>query len=33
MILACKGYLTYDGTLQIWHDSKSSMISRIKVLS
>ncbi|KAF7401630.1 hypothetical protein HZH68_007450 [Vespula germanica] len=30
MILACKGYLTYDGTLQIWHDSKSSMISRIK---
>ncbi|XP_047349425.1 dynein axonemal heavy chain 8 isoform X3 [Vespa velutina] len=30
MILACKGYLTYDGTLQIWHDSKSSIISRIK---
>ncbi|KAI4493643.1 hypothetical protein M0804_001819 [Polistes exclamans] len=30
MILACKRYLTQDGTLNIWHDSKSSMISRIK---
>ncbi|KAI4504021.1 hypothetical protein M0802_000492 [Mischocyttarus mexicanus] len=30
MILACKRYLTHDDTLKIWHDSKSSMISRIK---
>ncbi|KAL0129655.1 hypothetical protein PUN28_001727 [Cardiocondyla obscurior] len=30
MILACKAYLTEDGKLSIWNESKSVMISKIK---
>lgn len=31
MILACKAYLTEDGKLSIWNESKAVMISKIKV--
>lgn len=31
MILACKAYLTEDGKLSIWNESKCVMISKIKV--
>lgn len=31
MILACKAYLTENGKLKIWDESKSTMISKIKV--
>ncbi|XP_076166225.1 dynein heavy chain 8, axonemal kl-3 [Ptiloglossa arizonensis] len=30
MILACKDYLTEDGKINIWNESKSVMISKIK---
>ncbi|XP_011871302.1 PREDICTED: dynein heavy chain 8, axonemal [Vollenhovia emeryi] len=30
MILACKAYLTEDGKLSIWNESKCTMISKIK---
>ncbi|XP_076759064.1 dynein heavy chain 8, axonemal kl-3 [Xylocopa sonorina] len=30
MILACKAYLTEDGRINIWNESKSVMISKIK---
>ncbi|KOX80134.1 Dynein heavy chain 8, axonemal [Melipona quadrifasciata] len=30
MILACKAYLTEDGKINIWHEAKSVMISKIK---
>ncbi|XP_015117111.1 dynein heavy chain 5, axonemal [Diachasma alloeum] len=30
MILSCKAYLTENGTLDIWRDSKSRLISRMK---
>ncbi|XP_014480405.1 PREDICTED: dynein heavy chain 8, axonemal [Dinoponera quadriceps] len=30
MILACKAYLTEDGKLSIWNESKYTMISKIK---
>lgn len=30
MILACKAYLTENGKLSIWNESKSTMISKIK---
>lgn len=31
MILACKAYLTEDGKINIWNDSKYDMILKIKV--
>lgn len=31
MILACKAYLTEDGKINIWDDSKYDMILKIKV--
>ena len=31
MILACKAYLTENGTLDIWEDAKSALILRMKV--
>lgn len=31
MILACKAYLTENGKLSIWDESKHIMISKIKV--
>lgn len=30
MILACKAYLTEDDKINIWNESKSVMISKIK---
>lgn len=31
MILACKAYLTENGKLSIWNESKYTMISKMKV--
>jgi len=31
MILACKAYLTENGKISIWNETKCTMISKIKV--